>query len=251
MNPEVIFAETVKRLRAAKHLAIFTGAGISAQSGISTFRDPSTGLWARYDPKKLATPAAFAKDPAQVWAWYSWRRTLVNQAQPNDAHRAVARLTQSLPRVTVITQNVDDLLERAGSKEVIHLHGDLASARCFQCNRPYLGALPVDVGPDCDSLKPPRCPHCDGRIRPNVVWFGEGMPERELDQAFSAARDCDVMLSIGTSGNVYPAARIPTLATEHGAWLVHINIEPMGPASDKTLVGDATHWLPKLVEALG
>jgi len=109
----------------------------------------------------------------------------------------------------------------------------------------------VDVGPDCDSLEPPRRPHCDGRIRPNVVWFGEGIPERELDQAFSAARDYDVMLSIGTSGNVYPAARIPTLATEHGAWLVHINIEPMGPASDKTLMGDATHWLPRLVEASG
>ncbi len=133
---------------------------------------------------------------------------------------------------------------------MIHLHGDLASARCFQCNRPYLGALSMDVGPECDNLEPPRCPHCNGLIRPNVVWFGEGMPEQELAQAFSAARDCDVMLSIGTSGNVYSAARIPTLATELGAWMVHINIEPMGTASDKTLVGDATHWLPRLVDAL-
>ncbi|BBP59806.1 NAD-dependent deacylase [Pseudomonas sp. St316] len=249
MNSEALFAQTVKRLRTARHLVVFTGAGISAQSGISTFRDPSTGLWARYDPKELATPAAFAKDPALVWAWYSWRRTLVNEAQPNAAHLAVARLAQCLPLVTIITQNVDDLLERAGSKEVIHLHGDLASARCFQCNRPYLGPLPVGVGEDCDSLEPPRCAHCNGQVRPNVVWFGEGMPEQELDQAFTAARDCDVMLSIGTSGNVYPAARIPTLAAEHGAWLVHINIESIGAASDKTLVGDATQWLPRLVDA--
>jgi len=250
MNSEVIFAKTVERLRAARHVVIFTGAGISAQSGVSTFRDHLTGLWSRYDPQQLATPAAFVSDPGLVWGWYASRRTLVSKAQPNDAHLAVVTLTHSFPRVTVITQNVDDLHERAGCKEVIHLHGNLARARCFECNLPYLGALPVYVELDGGRQEPPSCHHCDGRIRPDVVWFGETLPEEDLMHACDAARDCDVLLSIGTSGRVYPAAHIPKLANEQGAWLVHINIEPSGASSDKTLLGPATLWLPRLVEAL-
>lgn len=250
MDSEVIFADTVERLRAARHVVIFTGAGISAESGIATFRDHLTGLWSQYDPQRLATPAAFIRDPRLVWGWYSWRRTLVGKAQPNDAHLAVVTLTQCLPHVTVITQNVDDLHERAGCNEVIHLHGNLARARCFECNRPYLGVLPVSAEPDGAPQDPPRCNHCDGRIRPDVVWFDEALPEEDVMLAFRAACDCDVLLSIGTSGSVYPAAHIPELASEQGAWLVHINIESTGASSDKTLVGPASLWLPKLVEAL-
>ncbi|WP_097302777.1 SIR2 family NAD-dependent protein deacylase [Pseudomonas chlororaphis] len=250
MNSEVLFANTVKRLQASRHVVIFTGAGISAESGIATFRDHLTGLWSRYDQQQLATPAAFVRDPGLVWGWYSWRRKLVGKAQPNDAHLAVVKLTQCLPRVTVITQNVDDLHERAGCKEVIHLHGNLASARCFECNRPYLGGLPVSAEPDGARQEPPYCSHCDGRIRPDVVWFGETLPEEGMMRAFAAACDCDVLLSIGTSGSVYPAARIPKLATEQGAWAVHINIEPTEASSDKVLVGPASLWLPRLAEAL-
>ncbi|MEO4016296.1 SIR2 family NAD-dependent protein deacylase [Pseudomonas rossensis] len=251
MNSEHTFAKTVDRLRVARHVVIFTGAGISAQSGIATFRDQSTGLWSRYDPQQLATPAAFRRDPGLVWGWYAWRRTLVGNAQPNDGHLAVAKLREFLPCVTLITQNVDDLHERAGCKDVIHLHGNIACARCFACNRPYPNELPANMEPGGGRQEPPRCLHCGGRVRPDVVWFGESLPDGELRRAYRAARECDVLLSIGTSGHVYPAAHIPELASKHGAWVVHINIEPNDVSPDDTLVGLASQWLMELVEALG
>ncbi|TFY88500.1 NAD-dependent protein deacylase [Pseudomonas nabeulensis] len=250
MKSEAIFNQTVERLRTARHVVISTGAGISAESGIATFRAPSTGLWSRYKSGELAKVEAFERNPALVWGWYTWRRMEVRNAQPNAAHEAVAALMQCLPRVTLITQNVDDLHERAGSKDAIHLHGHLATARCFTCSKPYLDTLPVIANPEAGPLDPPNCQHCGGLIRPNVVWFGEGMPQDELQRARAAVLDCDVMLSIGTSGNVAPAVFLPTRAFEQGAWVVHINLEASSTAAGSTLVGPATTWLPRLAHAL-
>lgn len=250
MNTEITFSRTLERLRAAQHVVVFTGAGISAESGISTFRDQLTGLWSNYDPAQLATPAAFRRDPELVWGWYAWRRAHMLQAQPNSGHLALVKLAQLLPRMTLITQNVDDLHERAGSQDVIHLHGHLGQSRCFACNRPYLGTLPGRPVADDARLPPPRCLHCKGRVRPDVVWFGESLPEAELRQALQAARNCDLLLSVGTSGVVYPAAKIPELAREHGATVVHLNIESVDATLDEHLLGPASGWLSRLAEGL-
>ncbi|MCS4250041.1 NAD-dependent deacylase [Pseudomonas sp. BIGb0164] len=250
MDADYLFNQTVEYLKTAQHVVISTGAGISAESGIATFRAPSTGLWSRYKSGELATAEAFKRNPSLVWGWYTWRRMQVANAQPNTAHRAVAAMAQCLPHMTLITQNVDDLHERAGSQDPIHLHGHLATARCFTCSQPYLDTLPIVVDPDAGPLEPPRCQHCEGLIRPNVVWFGERMPENEMKRARIAAFDCDVMLSIGTSGSVAPAVYLPTIAAENGAWVVHINLEADSTAPGNTLIGPATHWLPKLAQAL-
>lgn len=225
-------------LRRARHVVVFTGAGVSAESGIPTFRDALSGLWQRFDPGELATAAAFRRDPALVWGWYEWRRAQVLKAQPNPAHRAIAELARRVPRLTLVTQNVDDLHERAGSPAVIHLHGSLHRPRCFDCQRPFAG---LDAEPQEPAagrrLEPPRCPHCGGPVRPGVVWFGEELPEQALQQAFAAAGECDLLLSVGTSGVVYPAARIPQLALESGALLVHVN--PQAAAAE----GAHEYWL--------
>ena len=237
-------------LCAARDVVVFTGAGVSAESGIPTFRDALTGLWQRFDPGELATPEAFRHDPALVWGWYEWRRAKVLQAQPNPAHQAIAELARRVPRLTLVTQNVDDLHERAGSTAVIHLHGSLHRPRCFACARPFEG---LDAAPQEPAegrrLEPPRCPHCGGRVRPGVVWFGEELPEDALQQAFAAAQACDLLLSVGTSGVVYPAARIPQLALESGARVVHVNAQPVAihGAREYSLIGAAGTVLPELL----
>lgn len=211
-------------LQDATHVVIFTGAGVSAESGIPTFRDALTGLWERFDAEMLATPAAFLRDPALVWGWYQWRRQMAMRAQPNPAHLAIARLAALVPRLSVVTQNVDDLHERAGSAGVIHLHGSFFQPRCFACARPH--ALPPGEPDEPDGgrrLEPPRCGHCGGRIRPGVVWFGEALPEDAFAQAEQAVRDCDLMFSIGTSSVVYPAAALPFEAAARGAKVIQVN----------------------------
>ena len=233
----------------AQHVVVFTGAGVSAESGVSTFRDALTGLWARFDPMQLATPEAFLADPALVWGWYEWRRQLLLKAQPNPAHQAIVKLAEQVPKLTVITQNVDDLHERAGSHNVLHLHGSIFKPRCFNCAKPYTLAAAPAMSHE-QALPPPLCPDCQGMIRPGVVWFGEALPQAEMEAAFTAAEHCDVLLSIGTSGVVQPAAQIPQLALRGGAWVAHINPEPVNCQHPRelSLVGAAGHILPLLLQ---
>ena len=220
----MITSSLAERLRKTQHVVVFTGAGASAESGIPTFRDALTGLWERFDPAQLATPEAFRADPSLCWGWYEWRRNRVIQAQPNGAHRAIAELSKHVPKLTVITQNVDDLHERAGSQDVIHLHGSLHSPRCIDCGLAFTLPLTSDVLPeDGRRIEPPRCCVCNGYVRPGVVWFGEMLPEDAWSVGLAAAEGCDVFISIGTSGFVYPAAELPLRALGHGATVVHIN----------------------------
>ena len=239
-------------LKAAKDVVIFTGAGVSAESGIPTFRDALTGLWERFDAQDLATPGAFRKDKELVWGWYEWRRMQVLKAHPNPAHLAIAELSQHVPKLTVITQNVDDLHERAGSRNVVHLHGSLHQPRCFACGHAHVFPLEVPQEPEGGRrLKPPVCCRCGGYVRPGVVWFDEDLPQRELHAANAHAKGCDLFFSVGTSGMVSPAAQIPMLAKQAGAKLVQIN--PTATQLDAvctwSLHGAAGEFLPQLLQA--
>ena len=238
-----------ERLRAARRVVVFTGAGVSAESGIPTFRDALTGLWARFDAERLATPQAFRADPELVWGWYEWRRMQVMRTQPNAAHRAIAALEGRMP-TTVVTQNVDDLHERGGSQGPIHLHGSLLAPRCFGCGAP--AALPPGIPGEPEGgrrLAPPRCAACGDAVRPGVVWFGEALPQREMREAFDAAAGCDLLFSVGTSSLVHPAAEIPCVAKRAGACVVQVNpnATPLDAACDFNLRGPAARLLPALL----
>ena len=188
-------------LRNARSVAVLTGSGISAESGVPTFRDAQTGLWARYDPMELATPEAFERDPRLVWEWYAWRRELVGNAALNPGHEALAELESRVPDFVLLTQNVDGLHRRAGSQNVVELHGSILHSRCS-----VEGAFvePREEDPEI----PPSCPSCGAFLRPDVVWFGEALPAEALEEAFHAARECDLFFSIGTSSLVQPAASL-------------------------------------------
>ncbi len=230
-------------LRDASHVCILTGAGVSAESGVPTFRDAQEGLWAHYDPEDLATPEAFLADPALIWRWYRWRRDLVADAQPNPGHHAIAKLADYVPRLTLITQNVDNLHQRAGSTDVIEFHGNLFEDRCFAegC-----------IATGDDSLDVPVCPDCGSNLRPGVVWFGEAIPETAMTDSCAAASDCDVFLSVGTSSLVYPAAGLADLAKQCDAIAVEINPNPTLHAAnfDYALAGKSGVVLPELVDSL-
>lgn len=215
----------------ARRVVVFTGAGVSAESGVPTFRDDLTGLWARFDAQRLATLEAFHADPDLVWGWYEWRRARARRAQPNPGHLAVAAIEAILPGTVVITQNVDDLHERAGSRAPIHLHGSLFTPRCV-ADAAHAAAI-VDTQQDERAdpgegrrMPPPRCRLCGALVRPGVVWFGEALPEAALTAAIEAAASSDVLLTVGTSGVVYPAAEIPRIAARSGATVIQINPEP-------------------------
>jgi NAD-dependent deacetylase len=241
----------IEALRSAGHVVVFTGAGVSAESGIPTFRDSLTGLWERFDAASLATPEAFRADPELVWGWYEWRRMKVLQAQPNPAHRAIAVLAGYVPRLTLVTQNVDDLHERAGSVGAIHLHGSLHQPRCFSCGKTPDNPLSAPDEPEGGRrLQPPRCAVCAGQLRPGVVWFGESLPADALHAAFTAAQQCDVLISVGTSGVVYPAAEVPGLAWESGAVVVHINPQAQCSHNERefALAGAAGELMPALLD---
>jgi NAD-dependent deacetylase len=216
---------------------------VSAESGVPTFREAQTGLWAKYDPLDLATPEAFERDPELVWRWYRWRRDLVARAEPNAGHRALAELQSLVPRLTLVTQNVDGMHQRAGSRDVIEFHGNIFADRCFADGRI------VQVA-DRDSI--PVCPDCGSHVRPGVVWFGESIPEDALSTSFAAAADCDVFISVGTSSLVYPAAGLGDLARQAGAATIEVNPNPTGQSESYTasLRGNAGVVLPKLVESL-
>jgi NAD-dependent deacetylase len=240
----------VDALRKAKRVVVLTGAGVSAESGVPTFRDRQTGLWEKFDAAELATPSAFRRDPALVWGWYEWRRAIVLRAQPNAAHRAIAAMAELVPTFTLVTQNVDDLHERAGSRQVLHLHGELARPYCEGCRHPHLLALAVPEMPDGGCrIEPPKCAGCGGRIRPGVVWFGESLPDLEWLAAKDAAKQCDVFLCVGTSSLVQPAASLTTIASRAGAVTVQVNSNAtdLDAAVTCAIRGQAGDVLPRIV----
>jgi len=228
-------------IREARSVAVLTGAGISAESGVPTFRGPG-GLWRQYRPEELATPEAFRRDPRLVWEWYDWRRQRIAQARPNAGHEALVRLERSKPRFWLITQNVDGLHERAGSRRVIKLHGDIWLVRCVACGREQR-----DERVPLPEL-PPRCA-CGGLLRPGVVWFGEALPPGAWEAAEQAVREAEVLLVVGTSAVVYPAAGLIPLAQACGAPVIEVNPEetPMSARLDCSLRGPAGVILPALI----
>jgi len=233
----------ITALRDARHVCILTGAGVSAESGVPTFREAQDGLWAQYRAEELATPEAFLADPALIWRWYRWRRELVADAVPNPGHLAIAQLADMVPRLTLVTQNVDNLHQRAGSRDVIEFHGNIFDDRCFAD-----GSLQVGDG----AMAVPVCGDCGSNLRPGVVWFGEAIPEQALNESCAAASDCGVFLSIGTSSNVYPAAGLGDLAKSNGAIVAEVNPNPTMNAAnfDFALAGNSGVVLPELVNLL-
>jgi NAD-dependent deacetylase len=225
-------------LRNASRIAVLTGAGISAESGIPTFRG-AAGIWKKYRPEQLATPTAFLHDPATVWEWYLWRRTVVGQAQPNAGHRALVDLEKRTPHFTLITQNVDGLHDRAGSSRILKVHGDLFTNRCWKCNR-ETAVLPDE--------RPPHCA-CGGMLRPGVVWFGEALPADVWRESEQAASEAEVMLVVGTSAQVYPAAGLVPYAQQNGAAVIEVNLEatPFSDSIDVSLRGPSGEILPQIV----
>jgi len=236
--------EVVRTLRDARHVLALTGSGVSAESGVPTFREAQTGLWEQFDPHELATPDAFLSDPELIWRWYNWRRELVARVEPNPGHFALAGLAELVPNLTLITQNVDGLHQRAGSEDVVEFHGNLFQNRCFSEDC---------VVTDADMSAPaPRCPMCGGFIRPGVVWFGEAIPPQALNTAANAAQDCDVFLSIGTSSLVWPAAGLGETARDNGAAVIEINLDAttLTDRSDHYLQGKSGELLPELIDCL-
>ncbi len=238
-------SELITRLRGTPRLAALTGAGVSQESGLRTFRDAQTGLWQQYKPEDLASPEAFARDPKLVWDWYAWRREALKSARPNAGHYALVEMEARVPRFTLITQNVDGLHRMAGSKNIYELHGNIQRVRCSEC-----GAFAETWDEGGESVL--RCAVCGGLLRPDVVWFGESLPRSALEAAVEAARTCDVFLSIGTSGVVQPAASLPFAARNKGAVVVEINLEatPLTEKADFFFQGKSGEVLPELVKAV-
>ncbi len=266
MKPIHIPQELAEILRSANHIVVLTGAGISAESGIPTFREAQTGLWAKYDPQELATSQAFSANPDLVWSWYKWRQEIVAQAIPNPGHYALAQIESlitehghlhcvpaQVSRFTLITQNVDGLHQRAGSQNIIELHGNIHQSKCFDCN-----TMAEDEYFTSDEH--PRCIHCGGLLRPDVVWFGENLPPSALQAAWDVAQNCDVFFSIGTSALVQPAASLPVVALrtipsslrENGACLVEVNPNdtPITILAAYSLQGPSGEVLPELVKSV-
>jgi NAD-dependent deacetylase len=232
-------------LRKARHVCVLTGAGISAESGIPTFRDALTGLWSKFNPEDLATPEAFERDPKFVWDWYEFRRGLIRRAAPNPGHYALAELARHVPRLTLVTQNVDGLHQSAGSRGVLEYHGNILRDRCT------VEQVVADRSGDSrDGL--PRCAACGGLLRPDVVWFGEAIPAGPMIAAAESAQNCDVFLSIGTSSLVYPAAGLADTALQAGATVIEVNPDrtALSQAADLVLSGRSGVLLPGIVAML-
>ena len=233
----------VRSLRKAERVVALTGAGVSQESGLRTFRDAQTGLWVQYKPTELASPEAFARDPKLVWDWYAWRREAIKGVRPNPGHYALADMAHHVPDFSLITQNVDGLHRMAGSPHVIELHGNIQRVKCSSCGQQ------AQTWEEADG-NVPQCESCGGLLRPDVVWFGESLPRAELEAAVGAARACHVFFSIGTSGLVQPAASLAYAARNRGAVVVEINAEPT-PLTEKVdfaLHGKSGEILPDLIQ---
>ena len=235
----------IEKLRNADSVTVLTGAGISAESGVPTFREAQSGLWSKYDPQELATPSAFINNPGLVWDWYNWRRELISKASPNPGHSVLANLENLTSEFTLITQNVDGLHQKAGSRKVIELHGNIARARCWENS--HLFDSWEEVGND-----PPTCSKCGSILRPDVVWFGESLPRQALTLATEASENCDIFFSIGTSALVHPAASLPLIAKRNGVSIIEINVQttPLTPEADFFLQGPAGKVLNELEKVL-
>ncbi len=231
-------------LNKAKRVAVLTGAGISAESGVPTFRGEE-GLWKKFRAEELATVDAFMANPELVWEWYLYRRELMDKVKPNPGHYALAEMEKHYGDFTLITQNVDGLHRRAGSENILELHGNITLNKCFDCNQPYDGKVDLSGG---------ELPHCEcgGRIRPDVVWFGELLPAQAINGAFEASQKADLFFSIGTSAIVHPAASLPMEAKRHGACLVEVNLEPtsLTAIADFSFQGKSGEILPRIMELI-
>lgn len=247
------FSDTlVDRLARASRVAVLTGAGISKESGVPTFRDVD-GLWQKFRPEELANIEAFLRNPVLVQGWYTHRRKILDDIQPNPGHHALAELERMVEQrpgghFLLVTQNVDNLHQEAGSSDVVELHGNLKRTYCIDCER-------LASREELDKLEEgaeARCPRCDGLIRPDVVWFGELLPREAMERAAQAAAEADVFLSVGTSAVVYPAAGLPLIAADSGAYTAEINVEPSAIADvmAEVVIGPAGVVLPQLVEAV-
>lgn len=232
-------------LRSARSLCVLTGSGISQESGVATFRG-ADGLWAKFKPEELANFDAFIRNPELVWEWYTYRKKVIHEAQPNAGHYALVRMEQMIPDFTLVTQNVDNLHRRAGNKRVFELHGNVERSYCIDCGK-YAPEIQIT-----DEIKVPRCSDCGGMVRPDVVWFGEMLPQLALQEAFQAAQRCEVFLCVGTSGVVYPAASIPLAARQRGTYVVEINTEEteLTPYLSELILGKAGEILPALVNCV-
>ena len=247
MRPVQPLDELARRIRDASNLLVLTGAGMSAESGVPTFRDAQTGLWSRFRPEDLATPEAFERDPKTVWNWYAWRRGMAGSVSPHAGHLALAEIERRLgDRFTLVTQNVDGLHQRAGSRRVIELHGNILRTICSVTRKP------IDddwLARHADAAPPPSPHHARGLARPDVVWFGESLPAEALESSWAAAQQCDVCLVVGTSSVVYPAAELPLIALAAGAYVVEINPErtPHSARVSSRIEGTAARVLPALI----
>lgn len=242
--------EIAERARSATRVCVLTGAGMSAESGVPTFRDVATGLWSRFSQADLASTQALAESPGTVWAWYSWRATTIRNVRPNAGHEALAAW-QRRNHLDIVTQNVDDLHERAGATVLAHVHGSIFDTRCANCALSADEDYPALSDP-VDHIEPPQCVRCGGPLRPGVVLFGEMLPEGALEAGARAVESADLVLVVGTSGMVYPAALLPELAVQAGIPVVEINPQPT-PASDlctATWRTSAALALPALVRSL-
>ena len=231
----------IDQLSTAQRITVLTGAGISAESGVPTFRGEK-GLWKTYRPEELANFNAFSQNPKLVWEWYNWRRKLISEVQPNPGHFALAKIESLVPHFTLITQNVDGLHQKAGSRNILELHGNIMRSRCSACNR-YSDRIEMDVK---DHL--PLC-QCGGMTRPDVVWFGEMLPQETITQAFQETELCDFFFTIGTSAVVQPAASLPLIARKAGAYVVEINVERtvISEHIDISIQGASGEILPDIV----
>jgi len=237
--------ELINRLKEAETVLFFTGAGISAESGISTFRGKD-GLWNKLKPEELANFDAFLKNPDMVWEWYQYRRKIIRNSRPNPAHKSIAELEKYYKEIIVVTQNIDNLHRRAGSTEIYELHGNIERNYCIKCGKQYNSP---NFGFDDIA---PKCSNCGGLIRPDVVWFGETLPQEVFTAAENAASRCDLCFVVGTSAVVYPAAYIPITAKSSGAYLVEINIEPteLTYSVNHSIFAKAGEALPQILKLI-
>ncbi|HKB85788.1 MAG TPA: NAD-dependent deacylase [Ignavibacteriaceae bacterium] len=239
-----ILQSFINRLLEAKSVVFFTGAGISAESGIPTFRGKD-GIWNKLKPEELANFDAFIRNPEMVWEWYTHRKKIIHESKPNPGHTAIAEMQNIFDRVTVVTQNIDNLHRRAGSREIYELHGNIERNYCIQCRTFYNEELPMEG-------KIPKCSKCGGLVRPDIVWFGEYLPQDQFSASEKASGESDVFFVVGTSAVVFPAASLIYTARDKGAYIVEVNVEEteISYLADKSFYGEAGKILPLIAESL-